>query len=182
MLMMSCYILIFSLKLTTNLQQDLNSLLNWSHIWQMSLNPKKCKFLRITNKKYDLSRNQQLFIDSSPIKEVPYSKYLGVIIDNKLSWNPHIQHITTKATQVNAFLYWNLRQCPTSVKSTCCKSMVRPIIEYASSAWDPHTTINIQKLESIQKRAARFCFNNFSKYCSVSSLQLLLNWSPFTTV
>ena len=152
----------------TNLQQDLNSLLNWSHIWQMSLNPKKCEFLRITNKKYPVTSNY--FIDSSPIKEVSHSKYLGVIIDNKLSWNPHIQHITTKATQVNPFLYRNLPQCPTSVKSTCYKSMVRPIIEYASSVWDSHTTINIQKLESIQKRAARFCFNNFSKYCSVSSL------------
>ena len=51
------------------------------------------------------------------------------------------------------------------------QSMVPPIIEYASSVWDPHTAINTQKLESIQKRAARFCFNNFSKYCSVSSLQ-----------
>ena len=145
----------------------------------MSLNPKKCEFLRITNKKYPVTSNY--FIDSSPIKEVPHSKYLGVIIDNKLSWNPHIQHITTKATQVNAFLYRNLRQCPTSVKNSCYKSIVRPIIEYASSVWDPHTTISIQKLESIQKRAARFCFNNFSKYCSVSSLHFS-TWSPFTTV
>ena len=139
----------------------------------MSLNPKKCEFLRITNRKYPVTSN--CFIDSSPIKEVPHSKYLGVIIDNKLAWNPHIQYITTKATQVNAFLYRNLRQCPTSVKSKCYKSMVGPIIEYASSVWDPHTTINIQKLESIQKRAARFCFNNFSKYCSVSSLQSALS-------
>ena len=52
----------------TNLQQDLNSLLNWSHTWQMSLNPKKCEFLHITNKKYPVNNNY--FIDSSPIKEV----------------------------------------------------------------------------------------------------------------
>ena len=36
------------------------------------------------------------------------------------------------------------------------KSMVRPILEYAG---DPHTTANIQKLESVQRRAARFCLN-----------------------
>ena len=42
--------------------------------------------------------------------------------------------------------------------------------EYASSVWDPHTNLNIQKLESIQRRAARFCYNNFSRYCSVTSL------------
>ena len=64
----------------TNLQQDLNSLLYWSHTWQMSLNPKKCEFLRITNKKFPVTNNY--FVDSSPIKEVPHSKYLGVVIDN----------------------------------------------------------------------------------------------------
>ena len=59
----------------------------------MSLNPKKCELLHIANKKYPVTCNY--FIDSTPIKEVPHSKYLGVIIDNKFSWNPHIQHITT---------------------------------------------------------------------------------------
>ena len=39
--------------------------------------------------------------------------------------------------------------------------MVRPIIEYAASVWDPHTLSNI---ESIQKTAARFCFNDFSAF------------------
>ena len=41
----------------TNLQQDLNSLLNWSCTWQMLLDPKKCKFLCITNKKYPVTNN-----------------------------------------------------------------------------------------------------------------------------
>ena len=42
--------------------------------------------------------------------------------------------------------------------------MVRPILEYTTSVWDPHTTANIQKLESVQRRAARFCLNDHSHY------------------
>ena len=53
--------------------------------------------------------------------------------------------------------------------------MVRPILEYASSVWDPHTTANIQKLESVQRRAARFCLNDHSHYSSVTNMLLLLN-------
>ena len=53
--------------------------------------------------------------------------------------------------------------------------MVRPILEYASSVWDPHTNVNIHKLESVQRRAARFCLNDHSRYSSVTSMLLSLN-------
>ena len=64
------------------------------------------------------------------------------------TWNNHIQYITHKAVQVNGFLYRNLRQYPSNIKSTCYwrKSMVRPVLEYASTVWDPHTNVNITKL------------------------------------
>ena len=38
----------------------------------------------------------------------------------------------------------------------CFKSLVRPILEYSSSVWDPHTQRNVNKLEMVQRRAARF--------------------------
>ena len=53
--------------------------------------------------------------------------------------------------------------------------MARPILEYASSVWDPHTTANILKLESIQRHAARFCLNDHSRYSGVTNLLLSLN-------
>ena len=56
------------------------------------------------------------------------------------------------------------------------KSMVHPILEYASSVWDPHTTVNIRRLKSVQRRAARFCLNDsFSCYTSVTSMLSTLN-------
>ena len=59
--------------------------------------------------------------------------------------------------------------------------MVRPILEYVSSAWDPYTNVNIciQKLESVQKRAAigfayrrllPILLNQCSKYATVVRL------------
>ena len=77
---------------------------------------------------------------------------------------------------MNGFLYHNLSQCPPRVKITCYKLMVRPILEYASSVWDPYTNINIQTLESVQRRAARFCLGDYSCYSSVTSMLLLLGF------
>jgi len=49
------------------------------------------------------------------------------------------------------------------------------VLEYSSTVWDPHTSVNINRLESIQKSAARFCYNNNSRFSSVSAMQNSLN-------
>ena len=143
-------------------RRPIDALAQWAHIWQMEFNSSKCEFLRVTNKKNPIVFNY--CIEAVPIAQVAHTKYLGVTISSSLSWNEHVQRITSKAKQVNNFLYCNLRECPTHIKCNCFKIMVRPIIEYAASAWDPHTLLNINKLESIQRTAARFCFNDFSRY------------------
>ena len=73
------------------------------------------------------------------------------------------------------FLYRNLRQCPPHIKTVCYKSMVRPILEYTSSVRNPHTNVNIRKLESVQRRAARFRLGDYSRYSSVRSMLLSLD-------
>ena len=67
----------------------------------MDFNPIKCEFLWITNKNPIV---YQYYIDDSIIKQVSYCKYLGVTIDEGLTWNNHILTITNKARQVNVFL------------------------------------------------------------------------------
>ena len=94
----------------------------------MAFNPDKCEVLRVTNKRHFIPatysiHGQQLQITSN-------TKYLGVTIDRKLSWNPHIDSVTQKANNSTAFLRRNLSSCPKEVKATCYKSLVRPQLEY----------------------------------------------------
>ena len=159
-----------------SLQQDLDLLAQWANRWKMTFNILKCEFLRVTNQRNPILHTY--YIENSPIKEVPSTKYLGVTIDNKLTFNDHIQTITNKANQINAFIYRNLRHCPSTVKCNCYRSMVRPVLEYASSVWDPHTLNNINRIEAVQRRAARFCLNEFSSYSSVTNMLSTLNLPP----
>ena len=55
----------------------------------------------------------------------------------------------------------NIHSCPKEVKAAAYTTLVRPSIEFASSVWDPYTRNNIHQLEAIQRRAARFVYNNF---------------------
>ena len=142
----------------------------------MIFNPKKCEFLRISNKKNFISYTY--YIDDCRIEEVTHAKYLGVVIDQHLTWNNHIKQIASKANRVNGFLHRNLYHCPTAVKLNCYKAMVRPIVEYASSVWDPHTSLYINHLEAVQRSAARLCCKDYSRFSSVTSMLSNLNLPP----
>ena len=68
------------------------------------------------------------------------------------------------------------------IKAVAYTSLVRPILEYASAAWDPHSQNNINTLERIQRQAARFCKNNYSREPgSVTKLLQELGWETLQT-
>ena len=78
--------------------------------------------------------------------------------------------MTKRANQTTAFLQRNLSSCLKDVKTQCDKSLVRPQLEYAATTWDPYTKTNSAKVEAVQRRVARFCFNDYRQTRSVSSL------------
>ena len=55
----------------------------------------------------------------------------------------------------------NLYSCPPDVKEAAYKGLVRPVLEYGSSVWDPHTHGLQEELEKVQNRAARFVTKNY---------------------
>ena len=97
-------------------------------------------------------------------------------IDSKLSWSQHIQEVTNKANKVKGFLQRNLQRCPITVKANCYKSLIKLILEYACVIWAPHTQKDITSIESVQRRAARFMFNDYSYNSSVTEMLQRLNW------
>jgi hypothetical protein len=98
----------------------------------------------------------------TPLQDITSDRYLGVILDNKLSFNEHVDAITKKATNLLNLCRRNLSMCSSQAKETAYKALIRPQLEYASPAWNPHTTRNINKLEAVQRRAARFVLGNYN--------------------
>ena len=47
------------------------------------------------------------------------------------------------------------------MKEAAYKGLVRPVLEYGSSVWDPHTHCLREELEKVQNRAARFVTGNY---------------------
>ena len=129
------YSTIHTLTDCISLQQDLNTLFHWATTWNMSFNPDKCEYMKITLKHNTISYNYTM--SNAKIKEVSTAKYLGVTINNHLTWSNHIDNICHKALSVKSFLQCNLTSCPPNIKLLCYITMVRSILEYASPVWSP---------------------------------------------
>ena len=67
-----------------------------------------------------------------------------------------------RANTTLGFLRRNLFSCPQDVKEVAYKTLVRPILEYGSTVWDPHCNGLNDELENVQKRAVRFVTRNYS--------------------
>ena len=98
------------------------------------------------------------------------AKYLGIQIDSKLDWKKHISTVVARGQSKLTFLDRNLKGCPKKLKDTVSISVIRPALENSCSVWNPHKKSNKDKIEKVQRRAARFVSNNFRREASVSEM------------
>ena len=82
----------------------------------------------------------------------------------------------SKANKSLNFIRQNLSRCHSDVKINAYFTIVRPILEYAASVWDPFYEYLISDIEKIQRRAARWVFSDYSYYSSVTDMLTFLEW------
>ena len=88
-----------------------------------------------------------------------------------------MRRFNKKASRILGVLQRNLSLCSETVKERAYTGLVRPIAEYASAAWSPHTKKDVSNIESIQRRAARFVCGDYDRTSSVTSMTRDLGWS-----
>ena len=81
--------------MANNINYELEQISLWLKVNKLSLNVKKTHYMVFTNKK-SRTANLKISIDNQIIDEVCQTKFLGVIIDNKLTWKNHILYICWK--------------------------------------------------------------------------------------
>ena len=160
------------------LQKDLNLLENWGSKWGMRFNAAKCNIMRMSRKQTPISTQYEL--SGQVLEEVKDAKYLGVTVSDDLEWTKHINAITTKANSKLSFLRRNLKGCPEKIRETAYFALVRSFLEYSTTVWHPHQKYNSDKLEMVQRRAARFVKGRYGMYESVTQMLEELTWVPLS--
>ena len=156
-----CYREIKDEKDTMKLQRDIDRLGSWARKWGMRFQPVKCNMMQLTRKRIK-KIHASYTLEGTNLENVESIKYLGVTITSDLRWNTHVSNVCTKANRTLGFLRRNLYSCPQEVKEAAYKGLVRPVLDYGSSVWDPPGVVLQEELESVQKRAARFVTGNYN--------------------
>ena len=143
------------------MQRDLDALMDWGSTCGMKFKAKKCNIMRVSRSRKPLQHFYSL--GNEILQEVSDAKYLGIQIDNKLDWNKHISTVAARGQSKLAFLNRNLKGCPKKLRDTAYISLIRPALEYSCSVWHSHKKSNKDKIEKVQRRAARFVSNNFRR-------------------
>jgi len=164
------------------LQRDIDKLSNWANLWQMKFNIKKCHVLRIKRSRRNTRSQSEPECTYSmagvEMTEVEHHPYLGVELDNALSWDIQLKNVKSKSTRVLNMIRRNFSLGTTlDIRKALYFSLIRPHLEYASAVWDPHHKIKIDNLERVQSQAARFATKKYGRTDSVTAMRRELGWN-----
>lgn len=141
-----------SLSRTAN--SALDKLFKWGYDNKLNFNPSKTTAMVVTKKrKYE---EPKLLINNQDIEIVKAIKYLGVIIDSKLTFREHFNHLASKAKKLLAGLSlttrptWGLNS---EILHIIYRGAVEPMILYCASSWEKCLKLkwSQQKLLQIQR-------------------------------
>jgi hypothetical protein len=108
--------------------------------------------------------------NNNVLDRVDKYKYLGVYITSDLAHDTHVNYVCSKANKALGFIRRQLGKCSQEVKLKAYLNLVRPHLEYAACSWDPHVDTQINQIEMVQHRAARFILNQYSRFDSVTEM------------
>ena len=117
------YLAVSSLEDAQIEQQDLDHLRKLELEWDMEFNPSKCVVIHITRSRTPVP--SQYLLHGQVLESTACSKYLGVEISSNLSFNSHIQNITTSASRSIGFLKRKNRSQNPALRKMAYKTLVR---------------------------------------------------------
>ena len=121
-------------QLTVRLQESTDEFQRWCNAWKLKLQPTKTEMIHFSphpRKKY--KHPVMIRIEQSTIQPQESTRYLGVIIDKKLTWRNHLQQIEPKCAHrihLLRFLSRSAKNPDPKIMFNIYKTIVRPILAY----------------------------------------------------
>jgi hypothetical protein len=131
----------------------------WFKANKLSLNVKKTNFIIFRNKNKQIDNDIEIKIDNAAISQVANTKFLGVIINQDLTWNDHIKVILNKIAKSIGVIRRVSHNLSKDVLLSLYHTLVQPYLDYCNIVWASGHSGLIEKLQIAQKRIVRIVCN-----------------------
>ena len=144
-------------SLIRTINSELNYVSNWLLINKLSLNTEKTKYLIFAGKK--IVGDTLIEMCGNKIARVNSLKYLGITIDDQLTWKDHIASICHKLSKSSGILHKIKHLLTNDILLIIYYSLCYPYLHYCNVVWGMATKSLINPLVIIQKRIIRTLSN-----------------------
>ena len=132
-------------------------LVDWFKANKLSLNREKTKCMIFSPVSYGrfIGPIQPIIIDGHNLTRVSEIKFLGVILDEKLSWKPHIDYVRTKVAKAVGILASTRYLLTEHAALTVYFSLIHSNLSYCCGVWGTNYKSYLTSLISLQRRALK---------------------------
>ena len=107
----------------------------WLTANKLSLNISKTNFIIFKSNRKKLKSKANVIINKHTIDQVKYTKFLGIYIDEELSWKYHIYHIASKSSKMTGIMAEARLHLTTKTLLTLYHTMIYPYLNYCNNIW-----------------------------------------------
>jgi len=144
-------------NLIASMNNELTHLTEWLNANLLSLNIKKTNYIIFTGPRKLIHDDPTLVIlvNNMPIKRVSQVKFLGIIIDEHLTWQPHILLVKNKIAKIIGVIKRLRNTLPINTLRTLYNALVLPHLNYGAIVWAGGYATPLLKLLALQKKVIR---------------------------
>jgi hypothetical protein len=150
-------------QLTHQLQIILDALLEYFRRWRIKINASKTEAVLFSKRDVRHAADHQLRAGTTPLPWQAQARFLGVILDRRMTFAAHVKSLQRKATAAMSIIYPLIRRSSNllpDIKMRLAMAYVRPIMTYAAPAWTGMTSdTNLRKLQVLQNKYVRTALN-----------------------
>ena len=141
-------------KLSKLVNADLKHLLNWLNANKISLNVKKTEMIIVKSKQKKLEGDLKIKLCGKRLYPTESVKYLGVKIDANLTWQHHVNDLSTKLNRANALLFKMRKYVSLKIVRSIYFAIFDSYLSYCYLVWAQNFS-TIQRIIILQKKAVR---------------------------
>ena len=139
------------------LEQNVSNMLTWFNLNGMKANPDKFQLISFGNN----NSLENICIGDSVISSQPVIKYLGIYVDENLTFHDHVSHICKKAGRQASAMMRLCNMLDQDTKLLLYKSFIMSNFEYCPLVWSFCNKVDYDRVLKVQCRSLRFVSNNF---------------------